>query len=166
MLGNLQYQIVPPTETLVYVSGLKPSRIGKLREHFPHCRFSRQPDLQDWGHDKRRQGVQDAAGDYLGFFNDDDSYDNAYLHTMLHAVADGADAAYCAWNEQPNCSFGLGSSTAGNFIVRTSLARSIGYPVDHGYECDGHFINAVEAFANQVVRVDEILYWHNTHACA
>lgn len=160
------YQTRPPDETVVLVSGLPQGRVAELREDFPRVRFLAREDRADWGHEKRAEGLTLATKDFLGFFNDDDSYDRDYIEKMLAAV-DGYDVAYCAWNTIPNCRFQLCSSTSGNFIVRTALAQTVGYPSlrdDEGrlrYESDGLFINALAANGAVAPKVDEILYRHN-----
>lgn len=160
ILGCLRYQTRTPDETLVFVSGLLYGEVARLREDFPDVVFATDDDRQDWGHAKRAAGVDAASCDWLGFFNDDDDYQLDYLEKMLAAAADG-DAVYCEWNEYPNCQFRLGSSTSGNFIVKASLARLVGYPDDATYENDGHFINRVASRAERVVKVEEQLYTHN-----
>ena len=161
MLGNLRYQTCPPSETLTYVSGMSAAGTQKLREQFPDVTFTPCENLEDWGHQKRSLGLQAATGDYLGFFNDDDSYTLDYLEQMLGTAArTGADVVYCGWNEQPNCQFHLGSSTAGNFVARTSVAQAAEYR-ERVYEADGHFIDQLAQKANQVVKVDHVLYFHN-----
>ena len=160
MLGNLMYQTRPPDETIVLVSGLSPALVAGLREHFPAVSFHERPDLQDWGHAKRAEGLALARKDWVGFFNDDDSYAVDYLEKMLAAGTDLVDAVFCAWNRIPGCHFGLGSSTSGNFIVRRELAQKVTYPTRR-YEADGDFIEALNRAGARSVKVDEILYHHN-----
>lgn len=157
IMGNLLYQTRKPDEILVLGSDVEGWE--KLERDFPHARFVRCENRNDWGHDKRDRGIELAAGDYLGFFNADDRYDERYLEKLL-AVAEDADAVFCDWSGVADCSFGLCSSTSGNFIVRTAVARKAGYG-DRFYEADGTFINRVAALANRVVKVPELLYFHN-----
>lgn len=118
--------------------------------------------MNDYGHDKRAKGVAEAKGDYLGFFNQDDFYELTYIEEMMAtAERHDADAVYCDWNGVRDCSFCLGSSTSGNFIVRTSLAREVGY-TERRYEADGIFIDGIAA-RGRVVKVPELLYYHNRH---
>lgn len=158
MLGVLRYQTRPPDETVVLASGI---HLARLREDFPDVLFFAERDMEDWGHDKRAKGLRLAQGKYVGFFNDDDLYDRQYIEKMLAAVEEGGhDAAFCNWNEYPNCEFRLCSSTAGNFIVRTDLGREVGY-TDRVYEADGLFINALVDAGARVTKVEETLYTHN-----
>lgn len=165
-LGNLMYQTRKPDETLVLVSGVSSHALAEMAEEFPHARFLAREDRADWGHEKRAEGLSLAGSEYVGWFNDDDSYALTYVEKMLDAI-DGFDVAYCRWNSIPNCGFRLCSSTSGNFIVRTSLAQAVGYPTardDEGrlrYESDGMFINALSRAGMVAPRVDEILYFHN-----
>jgi hypothetical protein len=55
----------------------------------------------------------------------------------------------------------LGSSTSGNFIVRTKLAQLVGW-TGRRYEADGDFINAIADVTDRIVKVNEVLYDHNT----
>jgi hypothetical protein len=117
-------------------------------------------NLEDFGHQKRHESRFLANMEYLGFFNDDDQYELTYIEKMLEAV-EGYDAAYCAWNRFPNCEFRFGSSTSGNYILRTAFARAVDYPLS-GYNSDGYYIDAlVKANAVVAPKVEEILYHHN-----
>lgn len=166
MLGNLKYQTRKPDEVIVLVSGLASSALAKLKEQHPTVTFLAREDRADWGHEKRAEGIALATKDFLGFFNDDDTYSMSYVEKMLDAV-EGYDAAYCSWNSIPDCGFRLCSSTSGNFIVRTSLAQALGYPQDRDdagrlrYESDGFFINAIAANGAVAPKVEELLYYHN-----
>jgi len=159
MLANLRYQTRPPDETIVFASDTP--TLARLAHDFPDVEFLERPNMNDWGHEKRAEGVERATGDWLGFFNDDDSYERDYLELMLaEASRLQADAVYCGWNTHPDCHFGLASSTSGNFIVRTDVARTVGY-TSRRYEADGDFITAVAEIAERVGRVDRVLYHHN-----
>lgn len=159
ILGNLLYQTRKPDEIIVVMSGDCGDRM-RLEEQFPWVSFWSAEDKQDWGHDKRAWGLSIASEDVIGFFNADDSYDRRYIELLMDAIEDGADVAYCSWNTIPRCSFASGSSTSGNFIVRTELARRAGYR-DRHYEADGTFIEALRGLASRVDRVDDLLYFHN-----
>lgn len=155
-LGCLRYQTRPPDETIVIVSDT--AGVSRLREQFPEAEILERPRAGDWGHAARAEGLARAAGDWVGWFNSDDRYDRRYLEKML-ALRDHADVVFCGWNEQPDCVFRPGSSTAGNFIVRTAVARRVGWNGRH-YEADGDFIAAAAAHG-RVVKVNEVLYTHN-----
>lgn len=158
ILGQLRYQTRPPDETIVLCSDTPD--VARLREEFPEAEFLERPNREDWGHEKRDEGLCRATSDWVGFFNDDDSYSRRYLELMLSAASTDVDAVYCNWNEQPDVGFHLASSTAGNFLVRRGVGRQAGY-TDRVYEADGLFINRVSRLADRIVRVDEILYHHN-----
>jgi hypothetical protein len=160
ILGNLHYQTRRPDETLVFVSGLGRGEFCRMAELFPWAQFFLEDDMQDWGHAKRAAGIERATGEFIGFFNDDDSYALDYIEQML-ATVEGADVAWCAWNENPDCAFVPGSSTAGNFIVSTDLAKQVGWKFRH-YEADGVFIEGlVQAGAVCVKHDGPVLYHHN-----
>ena len=160
ILGNLMYQTRKPDETILLYSNITRTEMLRIARDFPHVLIVEQQNENDWGHAKRAQGVDLARCDALGFFNADDSYELTYIEKMMAEIEDGADAVYCSWNTIPNCIFALGSSTSGNFVVRTGLARAVGYP-DRHYEADGTFINAIGAHATHIARVDDLLYHHN-----
>ena len=157
ILGNLRYQTRPPDEVLAYVSDTPD--LARFREQWPEVSFHACENRSDWGHEKRAHGLEAARGKWLGWFNDDDSYEPDYLEAML-AVTPGQDVVYCGWNEQPECGFHQGSSTAGNFIVRAALAKEVGWTGRH-YEADGAFIDAVRGRTDRIVRIGRILYHHN-----
>jgi len=133
--------------------------IVKFPRSFPGVEFNDVENANDWGHSKRARGIELAVCDWIGFFNDDDSYAPKYIARMLRE-APKADVVYCGWNEQPHCEFALGKSTSGNFIVRSTLAKKVGWN-DRHYEADGTFIEALKAAGARVVRVDETLFYHN-----
>lgn len=161
MLGNLRYQTRPADEVIVYACCVS---LMRLREEFPEARFFETDHRGDWGHADRAAGLVAAAGDYVGFFNSDDSYNLGFVDVMMcEAEERHADVVFCGWNTYPDCEFRLGSSTSGNFIVSRDLALTVGYPDTAVYENDGHFIDAVAAAAENIVRasVPGILYHHN-----
>lgn len=159
MLRNLEAQTRRPDEVIVCYSGYPPN-VRFDFEEFITLAVERD-DLQDWGHDKRAYGLELAACEYVGFFNDDDAYSERYIEEMLAAAQrEEADAVYCSWNEQPGCDFAIYHSTAGNFICRSELGRAAGY-LERRYEADGDFIEAIKAAGARVTRVSELLYHHN-----
>ena len=162
MLGNLMYQTRKPDQIAVLVSGTDPAVVAELREDFPGVTFHVREDRDDWGHEKRAEGRFIATGDFMGFFNDDDSYDLTYIEKLLNATEDGFyDVAYVGWNSIPYCEFRTHHSTSGNYIVRTSIARRADY--EHRvYDSDGKFIESIKEIGAVVApRVDGVLYFHN-----
>lgn len=160
ILGNLRYQTRKPDEVILLYSGDCGDMV-RLREDFPDLVVVDLENQNDWGHAKRAFGLRIALEDAVGFFNADDSYDRTYIEKMMAALEAGADAVYCSWNKHPECVFVLGSSTSGNFIVRTEVGRRAGYH-DRHYEADGTFINRIAEIALRVDRVDDLIYHHNT----
>ena len=158
ILGNLLYQTRKPDEIIVLCSDV--SDLERLREDFSGVWFGEPQNFNDWGHAKREMGLLLAEGDAVGFFNADDSYDIHYVERMMAEIEAGADAVYCSWNTIPGCAFHAGSSTSGNFVVRTDLGRRAGY-VDRHYEADGTFIERINGLGARVARVDALLYFHN-----
>jgi glycosyl transferase family 2 len=166
ILGSLRYQTRPPDETLVYCSDTPD--LLRLREDFPEAQFHERPNLDDWGHEKRAEGLDRATSEWVGFFNDDDSYHVSYLERMLAvAAATGggqtaaADVVYCGWNTYPACTFTYGSSTSGNFLVRTRFAQKVGYPTRR-YEADGDFIEMLNNAGAVKYKLEDTIYFHNS----
>lgn len=157
MLGQLRYQTVPPDETIVLCADTPD--VARLCEDFPDVLFHERETRNDWGHSDRDYGLSLTTSEWVGFFNDDDRYANDYIEKMLKAAGNHT-AVYCAWPYSPDCSFALGQSTSGNFIVKTELAQRVGWRHRH-YEADGMFIEEVVRAGASIVKVPEILYWHN-----
>jgi hypothetical protein len=159
ILGNLRYQTRKADETILLYSGDCGDMV-RLKEDFPSLVIVPALNREDWGHEKRALGLMMASSDALGFFNADDSYDESYVERMMRLIERGADAVYCSWNTIPNCGFGLGSSTSGNFVVRTDIGRQAGYH-DRHYEADGTFIERIAYLTPRIARIDDLLYFHN-----
>lgn len=157
ILGCLRYQTRPADETIVLCSDTPD--VARLREDFPDVRFLERRNMNDWGHAKRDEGLWLANMDWVGFFNDDDSYTVDYIETMLAHAGDN-DVVYCGWSTYPDCDFRLGSSTSGNFIVRALVGRAVGW-TSRRYEADGDFINALAHATRRIVKVPRTLYFHN-----
>lgn len=155
MVEQLHRQTRPPDEILVYASDV-PDRLLDLDATVRLVR-----NRSDWGHDKRRRGLADATSEWVGFFNDDDVYDPDYL-TVMEQASSGYDLVMCRFDEKGRSIITpaptVGSCTAGNFLVRTEVARRVGWRHSH-YEADGTFIAEVAAAAEWTV-VDRLLYWH------
>lgn len=146
-----------PDEVIVLASDI-PLEIARKR--FTEASFYEEPNLNDWGHDKRAKGLDLATSDYTGWFNHDDSYDRTYIEKMMAEAEAGSDVVFCGWSKSSTPAFRLGSSTSGNYIARTSYARKVGYK-DRHYEADGTFINGLADNGGKVTRVQEVLYFHN-----
>lgn len=159
ILRNLAEQTRRPDEIIVLMS-VEDSSYSGVNIDGHDATFIYQPNRNDWGHEKRATGLGLAQGDYVGFFNDDDMYDLSYIAMMMAEAEAGADVVYCDWSGISNCSFCLGSSTSGNYIVRTELAREVGY-TDRHYEADGTFIDRIRESGAKVLKVERLLYWHN-----
>ena len=144
-----------PDEIIVLASDT-PCEIA--RKLYTGASFYAEPNLNDWGHDKRAKGLDLATSDYTGWFNHDDSYDKTYIEKMM--AQEGSDVVFCGWNKLDTPKFRSGSSTSGNYIVKTSYARSVGYK-DRHYEADGTFINGLAGHGGKITRVAEVLYFHN-----
>ena len=148
-------QIRKPDEIIVLASDIN---LEEARKRYTGVTFYAEPNLSDWGHDKRAKGLDLATSDYTGWFNHDDSYDKTYIEKMM--LNEGSDVVFCGWSKSYTPSFSAGSSTSGNYIVKTSYARNVGYK-DRHYEADGTFINGLAGQGGKITRVEEVLYFHN-----
>lgn len=158
VISDLLYrQTRKPDQILVMSSDIDLEDIG-IR--FPGVSVIDCPNMNDWGHAKRAIGLDVTRCDYVGWFNHDDSYDKCYIEKMMEVADRGFDVIYCGWSSYPKPSFSLGSSTSGNYIVRTSLAKQVGY-TDRHYEADGTFIDKLAKASDKIQFVDEVLYFHN-----
>ena len=154
-VAALLAQSRPPDEIIVLASDT-PCEIA--RKLYTGATFYAEPNLNDWGHGKRAKGLDLATSDYTGWFNHDDSYDKTYIEKMM--AQEGSDVVFCGWNTLDTPEFKLGSSTSGNYIVKTSYARIVGYK-DRHYDADGTFINGLADHGGKITRVAEVLYFHN-----
>ena len=154
-VAALLAQTRPPDEIIVLASD---TPLELARKLYTGATFYAEPNLNDWGHAKRAKGLDLATSDYTGWFNHDDSYDKTYIEKMM--AQDGSDVVFCGWSKSATPNFSAGSSTSGNYIAKTSYARSVGYE-DRHYEADGTFINGLADHGGKITRVAEVLYFHN-----
>jgi hypothetical protein len=154
-VAALLSQTRQPDEIIVLASDT-PCEIA--RKLYTGATFYAEPNLNDWGHQKRAKGLDLATSDYTGWFNHDDSYDKTYIEKMM--ANEDSDVVFCGWSKSSTPNFTSGSSTSGNYIVKTSYARSVGYK-DRHYEADGTFINGLAGHGGKITRVEKVLYFHN-----
>lgn len=144
-------------EIIVFASDIDCSVACK---RYPGIAFYLEPNLNDWGHEKRAKGLDLATSDYAGWFNHDDSYDQEYVKEMMQEAELGNDVVYCGWSKNHNPTFRLASSTSGNYIAKVEVARKAGY-TDRHYEADGTFINRMSEVTNSIKFLNKVLYFHN-----
>lgn len=156
-IASLMAQSRKPDEIIVLASEID---LSNLREAFPKVVFYEEPDLKDWGHDKRAKGLNLATSDYTGWFNHDDSYHQSYIEIMMMEAEFGNDVVYCGWNKMDKPGFVANQSTSGNYILKTELGRKAGY-TDRHYEADGTFISRISALDPKIRFVNKVLYYHN-----
>jgi len=151
-----------PSEIIAFASDIDICKIDieTINDYVPIIDLYAESNLSDYGHAKRAKGLSMATGDFIGFFNADDSYEPEYIETMMREAESGADVAFCAWNEEHKPLFKYNSSTGGNFIVRTEIGRQAGY-TDREYAADGLFIDRIAKLTDKIAFVDRILYYHN-----
>ena len=153
----LTWQVRKPNEIIALASEID---LTSLRKEFPSVTFHEEPNKEDWGHDKRAKGLDLASGDYIAWFNHDDSYNPDFIEQMMREAENGADVVYCGWSGNSNPEFKASNSTSGNYIVRTQVGRNAGYG-DRHYEADGTFINRIAALNPTIKFVNRVLYYHN-----
>jgi hypothetical protein len=120
----------------------------------------------DYGYNKRRQVLPTITEDYVAFMCHDDTYSRDYITDVRSEIDEGADVVWCPWNEMPDCTFNGCSSTLGNFVVRTELAKAIGFPSGgRGYEdglADARMIDMLAGtFGLNIVKLPRVMYFHN-----
>jgi len=157
ILGSLGKQTQKPDEIIALCSEIDLEEIWK---QFPWVRFYREPNLNDWGHDKRAKGLDLATSEYITWFNHDDSYEQTFIQEMMEVASNGADVVFCGWSKNSTPAFSANNSTSGNYIVKTTYARSAGY-TDRHYEADGTFINRLSELRGKIEFVAKVLYFHN-----
>lgn len=146
-----------PDEIIVLASDID---LEAARKRYTGVTFYAEPNLNDWGHDKRAKGLDLATSDYAGWFNHDDSYDPHYIAEMMWQAELGHDVVYCGWSKAATPDFRHSSSTSGNYIAKVEVARKAGY-TDRHYEADGTFINKIAETTNSIKFLPGILYFHN-----
>ena len=156
-VGALLAQSRKPDEIIVLASDIDCS---VARKRYTGATFYSEPNLSDWGHDKRAKGLDLATSDYTGWFNHDDSYDPHYIAEMMWQAELGHDVVYCGWSKDYTPQFRSGSSTSGNYIAKVEVSRKAGY-TDRHYEADGTFINRIAAVAQSIKFLPGTLYFHN-----
>lgn len=158
ILEQLNRQTRKPDEILVFASN---TDIGDFTATY----LKLVEDMLDWGHEKRAMGLEKATGDLVGFFNDDDAYTDDYIEKMVAGIGD-KDIVFCDFKSHLmeysviETSAQLGRCTSGNFLVRTGLAKTVGY-AHREYEADWYFIEDLLKAGATWVRVPEVLYHHN-----
>ncbi len=156
-VGALLAQSRKPDEIIVLASDID---LEAARKRYTGATFYAEPNLNDWGHDKRAKGLDLATSDYAGWFNHDDSYSSSYIEEMMAEAESSHDAVFCGWSKNSTPQFRSGSSTSGNYIVSTEVGRRAGY-TDRHYEADGTFIDRIASIAKSVKFVPKVLYFHN-----
>jgi hypothetical protein len=149
IIENLNRQTRQPDEVIITYSD---QECGIIKGY----KYVEDINRNDWGHEKRAKGLELATQEYITWWNSDDSYEDTFIEKMLT----GNDVTYCAWSGNHKPQFHLGSSTSGNFIVKTEIARKAGYN-SRAYEADGILINDISNLTKDIHYIDEVLYHHN-----
>jgi len=145
-VDSLLAQSRKPDEIIVLASDID---LEEARKRYTGVTFYSEPNLSDWGHDKRAKGLDLATSDYAGWFNHDDSYDPHYIAEMMWQAELGNDVVYCGWSKAATPEFRSGSSTSGNYIAKVEVARRAGY-TDRHYAQSIKFLPGTLYFHNEV----------------
>lgn len=165
-LYNLLYDIENQTfgniVIKIYASGYTQDQLDKLKENY---QVFPQPDMNDFGHEKRAIALKNCDVDYIVTVNDDDQYSHVFVDIMLkEAVKSGADVTYC--------DFGLGDRdgfitesklarsyiTNGSMLITRNVAIRYSYPYrDRG--ADWHYVEDLIAKGVKFHRVPKVLFF-------
>lgn len=160
-LAQIREQNLQPSEILVYASDTPLQ--AKRFEDLYGCKVSFEPNRRDWGHEKRAKGLEEATGRWVWFVNDDDDYSIQFLD-KLYAEREGADIVACHFEGKTgkmHTDIRLKTTyiTSGNFIVRSKLAKRVGWN-HRRYVGDGLFAEDLLKEGARLKVVPELLYWH------
>ena len=132
----------------------------------------------DYGHTLRDMGIQKSDTEYLMLTNDDNYYVPVFLEYMFKSIhANKLDFALCnmihshnnpgVYFQQPYELFKSFPKKnyidVGNFIVRTSIAKEVGFN-DRSFDADGTFVDEIMHRYTGKIRIgklDNVLYVHN-----
>ena len=162
IIDQLTDQTVKPDEIIVLVSGSGWEDI-RLATRNRVTWMKMVDDKNDWGHHKRKTGLEWAKPKgKIGFFNDDDEYDPTYIEKM---TAHKEDLVYCDFtthlynNDKVDSTLDHGKCTSGNFVVNSKKAKEVGY--NHlVYHADWLFIKELLEAGITTRKVPETLYFH------
>jgi len=124
----------------------------------------------DWGHSLRPIGLQNVSqnSDYVIVTNADNYYLPQFLLLMIEPLVQDNDivATYCNFlnrKQLNNSRLIHGGIDCGNFMVRTYIAKKIGW-VGREFAADWRFINSIiEKFGESSIKKipDDVLFVHN-----
>jgi hypothetical protein len=144
----------------------------KIDYEFSQVRYN------DWGHSLRAIGITKAESKYILITNDDNYYCYRFLEIMLDELEkkDG-DIIYCdmihgherpGGRPLPRYSFfktspSINNIDTGAFIVKTELAKQVGFRVKNISEGDGvYFEDLLKTKDNiNLLKVNQVLFYHN-----
>ncbi|WP_330202130.1 glycosyltransferase [Cyanobacterium sp. DS4] len=123
------------------------------------------PNLNDWGHGKCKQAIEEATSDFICFFNADSYYEDNYLSEMMKRAREGFDVVLCDFKHRPDSNVIvahpiIGGTDRGNVLVCIKEARRVGYNYSI-YEADGLFIQDMVKQGASWIRVNKCLYINN-----
>ena len=122
----------------------------------------------DYGHSLREIGINKASSDYILITNDDNYYCPTFVSEMLGKLSSN-DLVYCDMiHSHTNYKrifrtyTRLGSIDVGSMIVRTELAKRIGW-TDKSYSGDGTYCEGIiSSIPNiRISKIRKVLFVHN-----
>ena len=122
----------------------------------------------DYGHSLREIGIGKASAEYILITNDDNYYCPTFVSEMLKKLPSN-DLVYCDmihshtdYKRIFRTYTRLGSIDVGSMIVRTELAKKIGWP-DKSYSGDGTYCeDLMSSIPNiRVKKIRKVLFVHN-----
>lgn len=118
------------------------------------------PHHKDWGADMCQAGLDISTSDFTWFLNADDVPSDNFIERLLQEDADIIACDFTSRNTNGICEVSpqVGTITRGCFIVKTDVAKRIGYN-DRSYNADGIFAQEI-AKNGTFIRVPELLYEH------
>jgi GT2 family glycosyltransferase len=149
-------------EMLKILDGLKLKYPGMMNFEFTDKRFN------DYGHSLREIGISKATSKYILITNDDNYYCPTFVSEMLEKLASN-DLVYCdmlhshtEYKRVFRTYTRLGSIDVGSMIVRTELAKKIGWK-DKSFSGDGTYCEGImSSIPNiRIAKIRKILFVHN-----
>jgi glycosyltransferase involved in cell wall biosynthesis len=130
----------------------------------------------DWGHTLRDEGLRNATSDYVLLTNDDNYYVPKFVELVTEAIV-GSNADVILYDmvhshERPGgrplpaysyfqTAFRRFEIDIGAAVVRTSLARAVGFR-DRTHDGDATYFEDLSHAANLLIcKIDRVLFVHN-----
>jgi hypothetical protein len=120
-----------------------------------------------WGHPNREWGLAFVDTPYMMWTNHDNYYVPTFLQEMLDKLeSDDSDFVYCDMvhsHQKYNILRtwpAVGGVDMGAFIVKSKIAKKIGFPY-RDFCADGRFVEDVVSSGAKISKVEKFLFVHN-----